>query len=410
MKKVFILLSIAALLVVFALFAAACGQTDKVVLNVYNWGEYISDGTDGSLDINAKFEKYCADNGLNVEVNYMMFDSNESMYNKIKMGAVSYDVIIPSDYMIARMISEDMLEPINYSNVPNFKNIDSAYLNPYYDPQQQYSVPYFVGFIGIIYNTQYVDEEDIGSWDLLWNEKYKGKILQFNNARDAFGTALMKNGSSLNTLNMEEWELALNELKAQKPQLQAYVMDEIYNKMETGSAWIAPYYVGDFLTMYEENEDLAFYYPEGGTNIFADAMCIPKGSENKEIAEMYINFMLEREIGIANSEFTYYASPNTLVNSDDEYMANMNDIYDGASEILSPEFPEDYRLEYYHNFDDNMLVSINSLWEQLKIDSGSGDEGSPDMGIYITCAVIVVGIAAFFTVRYIINRKRRKFY
>jgi spermidine/putrescine transport system substrate-binding protein len=271
-------------------------------------------------------------------------------------------------------------------------------------------VPYFVGFIGIIYNTKYVDEADIGGWDLLWNEKYNGKILQFNNARDAFGTALMKNGSSLNTLNMEEWEKALVELKAQKPQLQAYVMDEIYNKMESESAWIAPYYVGDFLTMYEENEDLAFFYPEGGTNIFADAMCIPKGSENKEIAEMYINFMLEKEIGIANSEFTYYASPNTLVNNDEEYIVYMNDIYDGASEILAPDFPEDYKLEYYHNFDDEMLVNINSLWEQLKIDSGSDEGGVADLGIYITCGVIVLGIATFFTARYIRNSKRRKYY
>ena len=410
MKKVFILLSVAALLVVFAMFGSACGENDKIVLNVYNWGEYISDGTDDSVDINAEFEAYCASKGLNVEVNYMMFDSNESMYNKIKSGAVSYDVIIPSDYMIARMIEEDMLEPLNFDNIPNIVNIDKTHLNRYYDEQQKYTAPYFVGVVGIIYNTKYVDEADIGTWDLLWNEKYAGKILQFNNARDAFGTALCKNGYSLNTTNMAEWNKALDDLKAQKPLLQAYVMDEIFNKMETGSAWIAPYYAGDFLTMYEENNDLAFYIPEGGTNVFADAMCIPKGAENKEIAEMYINFMLEPHIGAANSEFVYYASPNTKVNEDPDYIECMEEVYEGAIDILAPEFPEGYKLEYYHNFDDEMLVQINSLWEQLKIDTGTEDGVVADLGIYISCGVIVVGIAAFFTVRYIINRKRRKYY
>ncbi len=410
MKKVFLLLLLAALLVVFGIFASSCGESEKIVLNVYNWGEYISDGSDDSVDVNAEFEAYCRELGLDVEVNYMMFDSNESMYNKIKTGAVSYDVIIPSDYMIARMIDEEMLEPLNYNNIPNIANVDKTHLNRYYDEQQKYTAPYFVGVVGIIYNTKYVDEADIGTWDLLWNEKYAGKILQFNNARDAFGTALCKNGYSLNTTNMAEWEKALDDLKVQKPLLQAYVMDEIFNKMETGSAWIAPYYAGDFLTMYEENEDLAFYIPEGGTNVFADAMCIPKGSENKEIAEMYINFMLEKEIGKANAEYTYYASPNTLVNNDSKYREKMESVYEGAMDILAPKFPDGYRLEYYHNFDDEMLVKINSLWEQLKIDSGSDEGGVADLGIYITCGVIVLGIAAFFTVRYIINRKRRKYY
>ena len=162
--------------------------------------------------------------------------------------------------------------------------------------------------------------------------------------------------------------------------------------------------------MYEENNDLAFYIPEGGTNVFADAMCIPKGAENKEIAEMYINFMLEPHIGAANSEFVYYASPNTKVNEDPDYIECMEEVYEGAIDILAPEFPEGYKLEYYHNFDDEMLVQINSLWEQLKIDTGTEDGVVADLGIYISCGVIVVGIAAFFTVRSIINRTRRKYY
>lgn len=410
MKKRILLTFLLLLLVLTAMLAVSCSKGEKIVLNVYNWGEYISDGSDGSLDVNKEFERYCKSKGLDVEVNYMMFDSNESMYNKIKTGAVSYDVVIPSDYMIARMISEDMLETINFKNIPNFGNVDPDYRNPYYDPEQKYTVPYFVGIVGIIYNTKYVDEADIGGWDLLWNEKYKGKILQFNNARDAFGTALYKNGESVNTTDMTVWQKALDDLKAQKPLLQAYVMDEIFNKMETGSAWIAPYYAGDFLAMYEENPDLAFYYPEGGTNIFADAMCIPKGAENKEIAEMYINFMLEPNVGAANSEFVYYATPNTEVNSNDDHIEYMESVYEGAMDILAPEFPEEYNLEYYHNFEDEMLVKINSLWEQLKIDAGGDEEGIADIGVYITCIVIAVAIVVFFVFRFVRQRMRRKYY
>ena len=410
MKKrmIFSLLLIA--IALFAILAISCGQSERVVLNVYNWGEYISDGTDDSIDVNAEFEAYCASRGLDVEVNYMMFDSNESMYNKLKSGAVSYDVVIPSDYMIARMIDEDMLRPLNYANIPNFQYVEQDYLNPYYDPNQQYTVPYFVGIVGVIYNTKYVDEADIGGWDLLWNPKYSGKILQFNNSRDAFGTAMFKNGDSVNVTDEATWRKALSELKAQKPLLQAYVMDEIFNKMETESAWIAAYYAGDFLSMYEENENLGFYYPEGGTNIFADAMCIPKNAANPEVAEMYINFMLEREIGAANSEFVYYATPNTLVNNDPEYIEYMESVYEGAMDILAPEFPEGYNIEYYHNFDDETLRMVNNLWEELKIDSGTDDGKIADLGVYVTCAVIVVAIGVGFTVRYIIQRKRRRYY
>jgi spermidine/putrescine transport system substrate-binding protein len=235
--------------------------------------------------------------------------------------------------------------------------------------------------------------------------------LQFNNSRDAFGTALFKNGQSVNNTDKAVWESALAELKAQKPMLQAYVMDEIFNKMENESAWIAAYYAGDFLAMYEENDNLGFYYPEGGTNVFADAMCIPKGSQNKEIAEMYINFMLNKEIGAANSEYVYYATPNTLVNSDPEYIEYMESVYEGAMEILAPEFPEGYNLEYYHNFDDKTLQMVNSLWEQLKIDAGSDDDGaSSDIGVYISCAVIAGALAIFFVCRFIRQRIRRKYY
>ena len=310
---------------------------------------------------------------------------------------------------IARMIEEEMLLELDYSNIPNFNNINPRYRNPDYDPDQKYSVPYFVGYVGIIYNKTEVKEEHIGGWDLLWNEEYKGKILQFNNARDAFGTAMFKEGISVNTTDEQLWIKALEELKKQKPLLQAYVMDEVFNKMENGSAWIAPYYVGDFLTMYErkEDKDLGFYFPSGGTNIFADAMCIPKGAKHKEIAEAYINFMLTLEAGRANAEYVYYSSPNDLVNNDDKYISAMNEIHPEAASLLNPQFEEGYVTEYYHNFEDeDMLVLVNSLWEQLKIESGA----SSNIGVYITCAVIVTGLAVLFTVRFVIRRKRAKYY
>ena len=256
-----------------------------------------------------------------VKVNYSTYSSNESMYAKISSGSVNYDVIVPSDYMIERLIEEDLLAKLDYSNIPSIGNILDKFQNADYDPDldgdgySDYSVPYLYGMIGIIYNTTMVDEEDIGSWDLLWNEKYAGNILQFNNSRDAFGTAMYYLGlwDQINTDDEATWRCALDELKKQKPILQGYVMDEIYNKMENGSAAIAAYYAGDYLTMYENNEDLEFYYPIEGTNLYVDAMCVPKSSQNKALAESYIEFMLTAEPAIANAEDTYYASPTQLV-------------------------------------------------------------------------------------------------
>lgn len=407
MRKKLLGLCFIAVMLLAAVFSVSCSEVsgDAVVLNVYNWGEYISDGSEGSLDVNTEFEEYCKSKGLNVKVNYTTFDSNESMYNKLKSGAVSYDIIIPSDYMIARMREEEMLLELNFDNIPNFSNISEHYKYSYYDPEQKYSVPYFVGHVGVMYNTQYVDEEDTGSWDLLWNEKYKGKILQFNNSRDAFGTAQFWQGYDINSTKEEEWRHCLELLKTQKKLVQGYVMDEIFNKMKNESAYIAPYYAGDFLSMYEENDNLAFYFPEEGTNVFADAMCIPTSCKNKDIAEMYINFMLEPEIGAANAEFVYYASPNTLVNSDEEYIEYMTSVHENAMEYLAPEFEEGYVEEFYHNFkDESTLKMINELWEELKIESTS------DVPVYITCVVIVAVIVAFFTVRGITQYKRRKYY
>ncbi len=409
--KILAVSSIAALVAVFGFAVFMSGRGEKpIVLNVYNWGEYISDGSEDSLDVNKSFEKYCKEEyGLNVKVNYSTFDSNESLYNKLKSGAVTYDVVFPSEYMIERMIAEDMLEPINLNNITGYGNVYDEFKTldgSAVDPENVYYVPYFCGYVGIIYNTKYVAPEDVAdkSWDLLFNPKYKGKILQFNNSRDAFGTVMYKNGIDVNMTDGEVWESCLDELISQKPLVQSYVMDEIYNKMKNESAYIAAYYAGDFLSMYEENDNLDFYFPEEGTNVFFDGMCIPKGSQNKEIAEMYINFMLSKEVAIANAEITYYATPNKLVNEDPEYIEYMTSVHENAMEYLDPEFDDSYVRSYYKNLDEETLANMNSLWEELKIDSSTG------LGLYIACGVIVASIAAFFIFRAVQKKKRMRYY
>ena len=369
---------------------ASCEEQDEVLtLYVYNWGEYISDGSDESTDVNAEFEKYCKEElGITVKVNYSTFASNESMYAKVSSGSTKYDVIIPSDYMIERMVKEDMLAPLDLSKIPNYQYIDESFKgeNVYYEcgSDVTYSIPYFYGMIGVIYNTSIVDENDeqIGSWDLMWDEQYKGDILQFNNSRDAFGTAQYKLGLDVNDENEEQWRLALNELLEQKKIVQGYVMDEIFNKMENGSAAIAAYYAGDFLTMYENNEDLEFFYPAEGTNLYVDAMCIPKASQNKEIAEAYIDFMLTEEAAVANAEYTYYASPNNAVRENEEYREYMNSIKEGGYDLMYG--TDAVETSSYKNLGGEQLIMLNELWEELKSDIQVG------LPIYVICAVILV--------------------
>lgn len=320
-------------------------------LYVYNWGEYISDGEDDSLDVNAAFEeKY------GIKVVYTTFDNNETMYAKIKSGGVTFDVCIPSDYMVERMINEDMLQPIDFDNVPNFKYIAEEYRNLPYDPQNLYSVPYNVGKVGVIYNTKMVSEPPT-SWSALWSEEYKGQILQFNNPRDAFASAQSMLGIDYNTEDAADWRAAAELLKKQKAVLQSYVNDEVFNKMESGEAALAPYYAGDFLSMVDVNPDLAFYYPEEGVNTFVDAMCILKNAQNKAAAELYINFMLESDVALANAEYICYASPNTQVINNPEYS------YYG-DEILYPENPP--KEQIYINLSDESLALMNTLWDEVK--------------------------------------------
>ena len=280
-------------------------KNDGISINVYNWGEYIPDGSEeGVLNLNAEFTKLTG-----ITVNYSTYATNEELYAKLKGGGSTYDIIIPSDYMISRMIKENMLEPLDKSNIPNFANIMDKFKSSEYDPGSKYSVPYTWGTVGIIYDTTVVDEEDIG-WDILWDEDYSGRILMFDNPRDAFAIAENMLGYSLNTENSEELEKAAEKLKEQKKVVQAYVMDEIFDKMGAGEAIIAPYYAGDAVTLMDEYEDLGFVIPDSGTNLFIDAVCIPKGCRNKEAAEMYINFLNEPDVAYAIADFIGYSTPN----------------------------------------------------------------------------------------------------
>ncbi len=339
-------------------------------LNVYNWGEYVSDGSEDTLDTIQAFEDwYLEEYGVPVKVNYETYASNEDMYAKLKSGAVSYDLVVPSDYMIARMVAEDMLLPLNYDNIPNCKNISESFRGLYYDPDDRYTVPYTYGVIGVIYDANQVDEADLDGWELLWNEKYAGKILQFNNSRDAFGTAMYRAGADVNTTDHAVWDAALSELVKQHPLVKSYVMDEIYNMMESGEAAVAAYYAGDYFTMVDaqsDSVDLQFYYPEP-TNFFVDAMCIPKGSRHQELAEIFINYMLSEEPAVANAEYVYYACPNRVVYENEDYIDEMGE---ETMEILyrfTDDFAELFNRYAYRNLDQATLDYLNNLWETLKI-------------------------------------------
>ena len=334
---------------------SGCGSSKKTTLYVYNWGQYISEGDDGSLDVIAAFEEAYP----NIRVQYSTYDSNEIMYSKLSNGGITVDVIIPSDYMIGRMVQEGMLEELNFSNIPNYQYIDDSFKNTSYDPENKYSVPYTWGTVGIIYNTKYVDEADVTGWELLWNEKYAGKILMFDNSRDAIGIGLKMLGYSYNTTDEAQIKEAVDLLVEQKPLVQAYVMDEVFGKMEGGNAAVGTYYYGDYLTMVENNPDLGFYIPEEGTNTYVDAMCILKGAKNKENAEAFINYMCSTEAGLKNCEEIWYSTPLMSVREElDPEVANDPYAYPDE-EIMA-------KCESYAGLPQNILDLYDSEWTRLK--------------------------------------------
>ena len=327
----------------FILFARPGGGEKQVTLNVYNWGQYMADGSDDSMDIIAEFERRYP----NIKVNYQTYDSNETMYSKLVNGGITVDVIIPSDYMIARMRQEGMLLELNFDNIPNYQYIDETFRNTSFDPENKYSVPYTWGTVGIIYNSKFVDEADVTGWELMWNEKYAGKILMFDNSRDAFGITQYMLGYDVNTTDEAELQACADKLAQQKPVLQQYVMDQIFATMQNEEAWIAAYYAGDYLVMAEENPDLKFFLPEHqGFNLFIDSMCIPSCAQEKEAAELFINFLCDPEISAANMEWVCYSTPISeakqyldpeVANSEVSYPAAEKLIKASSYSFLNPE-------------------------------------------------------------------------
>lgn len=409
MKKIISLLS-AGLLLFSCLFISSCGKAEDA-LYVYNWGEYIADGSFDTFDCIKGFEEYYQDlTGRKVKIYYTTYPSNEDMYAKILGGSSNYDVIVPSDYMIQRMLAEDLLIPVNIESVCKeygaecfYERIGPEFRGLYYDPTDSYSVPYTYGRVGIIYNTDMVDEADCGDWDIMWNEKYKGKILQFNNARDAFATAQYMLGQNVNSSDPDDWRAAHKLLLEQKAIVQSYVMDEIYNKLEAGEAAIGAYYAGDYFTMLEVNEKLAFYYPEN-TNLFVDAMCIPKDSKNPDIAALFINYMLSDEPAIANAEYIYYASPNSAVFNDESYIEEMGE---ECMEVLYPEgfdFAGELERNGFRNLDPEILKLINSLWEDLKITGGMPAH------IYVMAIAIAAAVVLVTLILKIRTKRRERYY
>lgn len=398
MKK--IILTLIALLYSFGLYAESSLNTDDLdkkyyekykgqdlSINVYNWGEYISDGSDNSLDVNKEFELLTG-----IKVNYTTYASNEELYVKLKIGGVHYDIVIPSDYMVGRLIKEDLIDKIDMTKIPNYKYINSSFKNLVYDPNNEYSVPYTWGLHGIIYNSRIVTEDAKNiEWDILFDEKYKKQILMFYNPRDSFAIALASLGYSVNTTNEYEIKAAADKLKLQKPLVQAYVMDEIYDKMESGEAAIASYYVGDCLNMMKNNPDLNFVLPHNSTR-FVDALAIPKSSANKDLALMYINFLLEKEVGLANIEYIQYASPN-----------------DAVVEILSEEtknnkliYPDEEYIrttEVFLTLPDSTTALIDNLWNEIL----TSDE------VYKGFVIPILLIAmVFFSVVIVVLSKKKK--
>ncbi|MEA4921102.1 MAG: spermidine/putrescine ABC transporter substrate-binding protein [Clostridiaceae bacterium] len=344
MKKTPVLF--AAVLAIAILFAG-CGSSSKEVVNVYNWGENIDESI---------FDDFEEETGI--KVNYKVYETNEQLYAVLKQGGVSYDVIIPSDYMISRMMQEDMLEKIDYKNVPNLSKIDPQYLNLEFDPDQEYSVPYTWGVVGIIYNKTMVNEP-VTSWSTIFDKKYSGQILQFDNSRDAMATALLYLGYSVNTTDKAQLEAAYQLLKEQKSILQGYAMDQIFDKMESNEAAIGVYYAGDAITMMDTNPDLAFCIPEEGTNFFVDAMCIPKGAEHKANGEAFINFMCRTDIELRNMDVTGYATPSKEAYEQLDEETRNNPTLFPAKSILE-------KCQTYINLPLETNELYNDYWTKLK--------------------------------------------
>lgn len=360
MKKTLALALAMMMAATMLLTGCGSGGSEERVVNVCSWGEYIDE------DLIYQFEEETG-----IKVNYQTAESNEALYSLLKTGAGDYDVIVPSDYMIGRLIAEDMLAELDYSNIPNFGLIDDQYKGLSYDPDNKYTVPYTWGTLGIIYNTTMVDEP-ITSWDAMFDEKYAGQVLMIRNSRDALAAALLDLGYDINTTDEAQIREAYQLLSGAKNAgvYQAFVMDEVFQKMEGGNAAIAMYYAGDYLTMLENNPDLAYVVPQEGSNWFVDAMCVLKDAQHKEEAEEWINFIAGTDANLANMDYIWYASPNAeaLAEYPDYYQETYGEALDmGLYEIMAAPQEVLDRCTLYESLPAETLALYNDLWTELGI-------------------------------------------
>ncbi len=343
MKRVLALVLLVALM---GTLFTGCKKDDQVVLNVYNWGDYIDE------DIFDTFEKETG-----IKVNYETYATNEEMYTKIKKGGTQYDIAIPSDYMIEKMIKEDLVEPLDLSKIPNYANIDSRFKNLAFDPNNEYSVPYFWGTVGIIYNTNIITEP-IDSWNVLWDAKYKGQFTMVDSQRDSIMVALKKLGYSMNTKSVDELEAAKNALIEQKPLVLAYVGDNVKDMLISEETAMAVVWSGEASTVIQEYDNFKYVLPKEGSNIWFDNVVIPKGAKNIDAAHQFINFLCRGDIGFKNADYVGYATCNT------ETMKLLDPALMGTTYA----YPDDALLKNFEIFSDpgDFIIEYDRIWTELK--------------------------------------------
>lgn len=388
-KSNYIFITAMTISVFFILIFIGCNiKTDKdsVTIDVYNFGEFISSGFEGTLNTNKEFTEITG-----IKVNYSTFATNEELYAKLASKGTDFDVIIVSDYMVSKLISEGKLSKLDFQAIPNAELIDSDFLYPNYDPENLYSVPYTWGCIGLFYNKSMVSEtQDKINWDILWNEKYKGKILMFDSARESFAIAQKRLGIDFNSEDPGDWYKAFYELEKQKPLVQAYVMDQIFNKMGNDEAALAPYYAGDAVLLLKENKNLGFVIPEEGTNVFVDAMCVPEVSRHKQEAFQYINFMCDLEVAKANVLATGYSTPITKVRESLDRGITENKNYYPDKNVLD-------NSESFKNLPNSITQLIDNLWVRLKV--GDTNKTGELIIIFISFSLIYVAVVVYKNIR-----------
>ena len=344
MKKHHKITKIAALVLALCLMLSVfsgCGSKSDEVLNIYNWGLYMDP------EILTAFTEETG-----IEIEYEEFTTNEDMYTKLSQGVGNYDLIIPSDYMIERLIKEGMLNELNYDNIPNLANIDPSVMNLAFDPEQKYSVPFTWGTVGIVYNTDVIDlpEEEI-DWDILFDPAYEKQILMSDSYRDTIGVALQYLGYSQNSRDLDQLEEAKELLIEQKPLVLAYVVDEVRDLMLAEEAVVAMVWSGEGMILEQESDNLKFVTPRSGTNLWVDALCVPTTAENQDYAEQFINYLCQPEVAAKNAEYIGYSTPVLAAHPllDQDWINNFN-AYPDADYIKNKtemfEDPSDFLTEY----------------------------------------------------------------